>query len=412
MSNLASLCTVSFGKHASTTDFTTAAVSMMNLPVEKHSFLSPDTVKLRRMPTHTLNKGFAPFRGHIDVSKSYAVEQLIRGLSGNTGAAIDPETTTDIAQILDVAAGTASIDPAGAVTTATGGTGGTPNLTVTSGTNIPDGMVIMFEAPAGTYHVRQVRSGGGTGTLVLDRTYSGTVANGTNVVRMARWKFDPAVFEHVHGHFRTEYGDDRRDFTGGMCTVAMDFSVGAIGKMTSTWKFTNVADAAEQNPTFSEPVAGGGVVNVNNNFWIEDDVYYATDAKLECGGDVVPRKANTGPNGVLGSTVQKGGDKARPKLSLRLQRGTNTGEVADSAGNTSQNILQAWSTALGVALTTLDIALQVGGAAGACCYVVMPAAACTKCEEVIVDGMKMLDCEFEAMGPSSTTFAPLEFHLG
>ena len=92
------------------------------------------------------------------------------------GAAIDPETTTEIGGELDVVFGTDSIDPAGAATTATsaGSVPSTATLGVTELARFPVGTVIMFEAPAATLHTRQVRArsgSSGAGTLTLDRTW-------------------------------------------------------------------------------------------------------------------------------------------------------------------------------------------------------------------------------------------------
>ncbi len=411
MSDLDSSLVLSFGKAADTTDFATMPALVHLLP-EKWGFRPPSRIPLARDPAHPLNKRFSPLAGPLDMSKAHELELIIRGLSGNTGATIDPETTNDIAKMLDVIFGTDSIDPAGAVTTATGGTGATPNLVVTSGTNIPDGMVIMFQAPLGTFHVRQVRSGGGTGTLVLDRTYSGTVESGTNVIRFARWKDDPAVHEHKHGFFRAEWANDRRDYKGGMSRATFDFSVGQYARLITSWMFSDIADAAEANPSFSEQTTGSALVNVANTFWIGSTAFYATDLKIELGGSVNARRASSGPQGIQGYIVPKGATAPKTRYMVKLHRGVNSGEIADSTGTPSVNSLQAWDKALGDSYAAFDIAAQVGTVAGACGYFPAQAASCVKCDEVVQDGYKCLDVEFECNGPTSTTFAPFEAHLG
>lgn len=413
MSDSQSKCIVGFGKHASATDFTTSPVSFMHLLPERHTFTSPDTVRLRRAPSHPQNKGFAPLRGPIDMSQAYELEQILRGLSGNSGGAIDPELTTDVAQILDVAFGTDSVDPSGVVTTATGGTGASKILVVTEQARFPIGTVIMFTSSTGTF-VRQVRAraaSSGAGNLTLDRTFTGTVQS-HNVIRCARWKADPAIYEHTHGGFFVEYDNERRLYLGGLCTARMDFSRGQYGKLITSWRFTDVQDIAEADPTFSEPTAGSALVRMNNKFWIGDDAYYSTDLSVDLGGSVVARSVDDSPHGVLGYLNFKGGDAARPKLSVKLLRGVNTGEVADSTGTLSRNKAQSWDKALGDAQSTLDVAFQVGGAAAAFGYGVMSAATITSAKDAVIDGYKMLELELEATGPTDTNLAPFEFHLG
>lgn len=414
MSDQDSRLVLSFGKHASAVDFSATPGTLVHLLPEKWGFHSPSRVNLARSPAHPQNRLFPGLAGPIDMSKAHELEVILRGLSGNTGAAIDPETTNDTARLLDVVMGTDSIDPAGAVTTATGGTPASRILGVTEQAGFPVGIVVMFQAPAGTFHVRQVRAragASGAGNLTLDRVWTGAVAT-SNVIRFARWRDDPAVHEHIHGFFRAEWTNDRRDYRGGMSRATFDFTVGQYARLMTSWMFTDVADAAELAPTFTEQTTGSGLVNVNNSFFIGDAAFYATDLKIELGGSMGARGASSGPQGVQGYRVTKGAGAPKTRYSVKLQRGVSAGEIADSTGTPSMNSLQAWDKALGDSYATFDIAAQVGTVAGACGYFPAQAASCVKCEVVIVDGYKHLDVEFECNSPSDVLLSPFEAHLG
>lgn len=416
---------LSFGKHSSITDVSSTPGTLMHLLPEKHGFQGADYGRLQPAPLNPTNKRFPARRGVIDVARGLSLEQLIRGLYGNVGAAIDPETTSELGRVLDVVFGTDSIDPAGAATTATssGSVPATATLGVTELARFPIGTVVMFQAPAATYHVRQVRArsgSSGAGTLTLDRAWSGAVADATTIIRCARWVDDPAVHQHTHGYFRGEWqggdaADPARVYRGCMSRASFDFSVGQHGRFTTSWQVTDIADDAPADTTFVEPVAGSSVVNTNNSFWIGATAYYATDQHIELGGSVSAFRANSGPHGVQGYKVMKGGDAPRTRMTVTLPLGVNTGEVNEALLNT----LQGYDLAAGAELVPLEVAFQVGGAAGAFCYAVMPAAVVVEADaSVVVDGRKHVKLTLEATDPESAgvtgaaSLYPFEFHLG
>lgn len=417
MSAIASKVLVGVALHASATDWTTApaAGDHKHLLLESHNLHSPDTLKVRRVADNPQNVGHPPFRGPVDVSKAYQLEMILRGLSGNSGGAIDPDSTTDCTRFLDALFGTASIDPAGAAATATGGTGASKILGVDEQARFPIGTVVRFTTDAGTF-VRQVRAragASGAGNLTLDRTFTGTVSAAT-VVRAARWKDDPAVYEHTHLSLIAEYtGHLRRLFIGGMGNWELNFARGKEGRLiVSNLRFTDIQDEANASPSYSAPTVGGAISRVGNKMWFGDDNYYATDIRVVGGGDVVGRGVDDSPQGQhLGFTCQKGGAAARTRLMAKLLLGTNTSEVADSTGTLSANKAQAWDKSVGDELATWDVAFQAGAAAGAFSYGVMRAGVITKAETVVVDGKLWKDVEIEATG-SDTDLAPFEFHIG
>lgn len=412
MSEDGALLYLKFGKYSSATDYSSTAPTLVDMLPDggRDSFGSRSPIVLARDPSHPSNRRFPGVRGPTDLSKPVTPEFIVHGLSGNNGGAITPSAATDLSQMLDVLFGIASVDPAGAATTVTGGTGSTPNLTVASGAGIPNGMVVGFSTDADGFIMRQVRSGGGTGTLVLDRTYSGT-PSGT-VIRLARWVFDPSVLQHAHGYFRAEWANWRRDFWAALGTGRFDLTNGQYVKLLTSWMFSGCDDVAEANPTFTEQTRGSALVSTNAAFYIGNAQLFATDISVEIGGDVRARPSFDGTNGVKGYASFKGPGTPRPKIACKLYRGTGTGEVADSTGTPSLNTLQGTGLDLGAAKTALDIAVAVGRAAAGLGYWVMRGAECVKADDIEVDGYQMIDCEFLGNSASPSSYYPLEFHLG
>jgi hypothetical protein len=256
-----------------------------------------------------------------------------------------------------------------------------------------------------------VVSGGGTGTLVLDRTYTGTVTNGGTVYRSSRWVVNPAVHELTHGFWRGEADNRMREFFGCMSKVTLNLPVAE--RATATFEFmpTDVPDAAELNPSFTAPTAGNAVVTNSNRFWVGDTAYMAVDLSIDYGGNVVARRANSGPQGVQGYTVQRAGDNPLPVIRGKLYAGTNStlGEVADSANTFRANYAQGWNKSAGEESTSWDVAVQAGNVMGGIVYVRAPAGVFTKFDEIEIDGKDGYEFELSCFDPSSGS--PIDLNL-
>lgn len=417
-------CLVRVGKHASTSDWLTEPASYVqagggaHLRPTRHSFSISDAMKLARPVDDPLNVGVPPFRGPVNIGGSYELDISLKGLNGNNGGAIDPATTTDATPFLDCLFGTDSDDPAGAAATAVnaGSDGSTKTLAVSETARFTIGRVIRFEAPAGTYHVRQVRArsaSSGPGTVTVDRIWTGAVADATTIIRFARWKDDPAVVEHTHLGFDVEWtGAARAKFLGamGMWTIDLQSGRDAMLKV-SGLRCTKIELAAPASTAFSAPTTGGAVVRSNNQLWIGDEAFYAHGITIVEGGVMSPRPADDGPSNVLGYTKHKGGDSGRTKLNAKFFRGALSGEIADDSGTFSARIAQGHSLNLGDVMGTWDLAVQAGSAAGALFYGVMREAVITRIEEGVFENKRGLDIDFEATGYDAD-LAPFEAHLG
>jgi hypothetical protein len=408
---LSRILSVRFGLHSSATDFTATPGTLPFLEPKTAELMPRDRVRYERDLHRDDNMDHAEAIGPKGLD-ALVIEGEVRGFAANAGGALDPETATEIGLMLDAIAGAASTDPSGAATTTTGGTGSTPNVTVDSGTNVANGVGLLFQTD-GDPVIREVVSGGGTGTLVLDRDYSGTVTNGGTLCRSAYWTFLPATSRHTHGYIRAEGEDWRRDYNGCMSGLTLSGEDGQPVMYRTSWQPTSWADTAEANPSFTAPSAGALVSCVNAGLWVGDDKLLIKGFELDFGHTIVPRSTMNGTDGVHGYLVTR----KSPVLRCRLYHGTaglSFGEVADSTGNLSINKIQGITSSADAALSvgqvasTYDIALQVGNFATGALYVRMPAA--TLRGRVVNDnGLEMIELECRARRPSSG--APVRLHL-
>lgn len=394
---------VKFGKATSTSDLTSTPGTLVQLtPDGEPSFRLAERKKLMRGGVNAAGRYLSPLAGPLALGE-YGVDFILRGLSGNTGGAILSASTSEVGLLLDVLTGTAAVDPSGAVTGATGGS--TTSVTVTSGVNIPTGMGILFSN--GTDFVaREVTAGGGTGTLTIDRNSGGTPVG--NVIRAAKWTIDPTISNHTHGYFDVEGEDWRGLFTGCMGTAKLTAAMGEYVKLQTSWKATDVNRAAEANPAFTDVVAGSAITSVNSSFWVGNTAYTFRDLAVDFGGSVTARQSQNSTQGVYGYGVFEKLPKITGKLYLETIAGLG-GHDDNTTSPLSTTIAQGRNAALGAAVSTFDVGIQLGNAAAGCAYLRAPAAAFTKYERVNIDGFEGFDFELTCFGPTSGS--PLRIHL-
>lgn len=400
------MTTVQFAQHTDTVSFGAAAIGTP-------FFLEPtnldgyprDVERIERDLFRSDNQPYAEVRG-VKSKDPIPVDLQMRGFSVNAGAALAAATETEVGQLLDVISGAAATNPSGSATTTTGGTGATPNITVTSGADVANGVGVLFQTD-GDPVIREVVSGGGTGTLVLDRDYTGTVTNGGVLARSSYWTFSPATSYHTHALLRCEGQDWRRDFTGCMSSGSLRVSEGQIMTLSTSWMPSTWADNAEANPSFVAPTAGAYIMGVNAGLWIGDDKLLIKSADLDFGHTIVPRTTVNASDGVHGYVVTK----KMPVMKVRAYMGDATaalsfGQLQDSTGNMSVNKVQGITNSAGSAysagqaISTYDIALQVGNIATGALYCRFPAA--TLRGRVVDDnGLECVDIEIHATRPSS-----------
>jgi hypothetical protein len=301
-----------------------------------------------------------------------------RGMSNPTGGAVTVQNVMEQARMLDSFFGTAAAAISGAATTANGGSGASAQLQVVSGTNIADGDMVLFRTGSATGPVvmRQVISGGGTGTLTFDRVYTGTPFNTGTVHRAGRWDLSTSSTHHTHGYFRAEGESYRRDYYGCFCD-SLTISIPDSGPVAfdSVWMPTDYADVAEASPSYSAPTAGQPVVASACDFRVGGTAFFLRNAKLTLSNGAIPRASTTGPNGVQGYVA---GSKTNVMLEGEMYVGDGTspsaGELVDGSGTPSLNSLLGDTDDVGDEVTSRDISISVGGAENAAFYVRIPAA--------------------------------------
>ncbi len=398
---------IKFGKHSSVSDFTATPGTLIQLaPEGTPGFMPAERMHLDRGATTAGARWLGAIAGPIDVSGSYGLDLIMRGMSGNAGGAVDAEAASEVGSVLDVLFGGDSTDPSGSGSTVAGGVGATPTLILVSGTNYSAGQAVLFPTTTAT-HAREIVSKA-TDMLTLDRDYSGTPTNGTVVYRAPYWVIDPSIIQHKHGYFDVEGEDWRRTYLACMGTGKLMFPTDNYVMLSTTWNANDISDSAEANPTYTEATAGNTLVAVNSYMYFGDTAYTFRDLQIDLGGKVTKREANNGAQGVHGYGVFE----KKVKISGKLYLGDDTalGDIDDSSFTPlNMNIGQATDLAAGANKITLDWALQVGVSPGSAMYCRAPSFQFTKFQKTVVDGFDMVD--FEGVALSPTTGSPFRLHL-
>lgn len=384
MTDQTRLMSLYFGKHSSATDFSATPGTVYALrPDEGGGFLPLDYERLERNLIASDGKEYTDVIG-AKMLDAQALTIPLSGINGSDGTAHDHLTDCEVGAMLDVIFGAAASDPTSTAVTASAITDDA--LTV-SGTTIADGEVIAYNN--GTEYVADiVTAGGGTTDLTVARNGSGS-PTGT-VLRGSVWTLQSATPQHVHGYFRSEGENWRRDWFGCMSSLTLNMPERQIVQMQTSWQPTDWSDVAEANPAFAEPAAGEYIVNVDASVWIGDTEFTARNLSLDLGYEVVARTTPKGPNGVNGYLVRR----KRPILRGSLYFGTNADEISDGASTPSLADLTSG------AATTRDVAVQIGRTAEKILYVRIPAAQFSARMEP-QDGFAALSFEAKAKRPAS-----------
>lgn len=324
-----------------------------------------------------------------------------KGVNSNTGGAVsDWEAKMEQGNLLASIFGAVGVATSSAAPTASGSAGGV--LTASSSV-IQNLDIILFSTSSGGPYIRQVVSGGGSTSLVLDREFAGT-ATGT-IVRLARWSVDPDLIDHKAIWFNAEWANFRRRYNDcAPSQMVLGFPNAGLVTFDSTWLPNDWSDQAEANPAFAAPAAGNPIVVSAAVFKMIETSYLLRNATLTISNGLAVRETMAGANGVQGAVCA---DKTNVMLEGEIFIGANDGTIGemvdDSITPTLDSFLGSDATA-GDAITVRDISLQVGTLAGGCMYVRIPEA---DIRGVVVEGGAFPVFKFQAMATGS---APL--HLG
>lgn len=374
MTDVARLHSILGGLHANAADFSTFPVS--TVPFQHLGPIKPWLPRARGALEH--NAGAVDGRGYPDRAGPKDLADLplsceLKGANSNSGGAVsDWEAKLELGTVLRSIFGAVATTTSGSATTCSGTAGAT--LTVTDGTNIPTGAIILFSTTTGSF-VRRVTSGGGTTTLTLDRAASGT-ASGT-VIRLGVYTLVPGRTAHTHMGFDVEgttvSGSAWRQKFLGCAPKSARFNFPQTGICTLDTVFAptdwSQSDAAASPsftaPTAGEPIPANGCVFADASFGVLD----LAEASLDIDNGVVMRPTISGPEGVRGGV-------AANKRGVTLTGYCYLGGSSPAQQMTYANAKEwlASVTDAGAQRTTRALSLQLGTEAGAVAGFFMPEA--------------------------------------
>lgn len=327
----------------------------------------------------------------------------LTGINSNSGAAVsDWEAKNEgLGQILASIFGDVADVTTGVAPTVAASGHSTTTLAENATTILADLDMILFETSTGR-HARQVISGGGTGVATLDRAYTGTPVNGSTIIRAARYTWVPGRTRHkaiwVDGEDTGQASGPRRRYQD-CAPKQFSMTVPSSGKVTTSAMFApNDWDKpAAANPSFDQPVIGSPIVAGDASLFIGSVEKLFKGLSLTAVVGYAPRESPAGANGFVGGEAA---DRKTVTFELTLYVGDDNGTIGDVVDGGSTPALADFTgdaANIGAEATTRDIALQLGGRAGAAGYLRFPAAAIVG--RVEVDGpYKVLRSTFKATG--------------
>jgi hypothetical protein len=334
-----------------------------------------------------------------------------KGINSNTGVGITVaggwEAKMEQGNLLASLFGaTGALTTAGAAPTVSSGSGA--SLTVSS-TVLADNDIILVTTSTGV-EARQVISGGGTTTVTVDRNWVGTPTAASTVIRAARYQVSTSLTAHLPIWFDAEGENWKRRYSD--CqpnSMTLNIPNAGLVEFDSQFLPNDWSDQADGSPSFSAPTAGSPIVSGGSAFFIGNRAIMLRNARLTMNNGAVMRETTTGINGVRGGVCT---DKRDIMLEGELYVGDDGGAAAigelidDSLTPPLNDILGDGPTfSPGSAITTYDIALQVGLAAGAALYIRIPAADIRSAG--VREGGPFAVLPFQAMATAPTTGAPM-----
>lgn len=332
-----------------------------------------------------------------------------KGINSNTGAGITVaggwEAKMEQGNLLASLFGaTAAVTTAGAAPTVS--SSGAATLVVSSSV-LADLDIILVQTSTGV-EARQVISGGGTTTVTVDRNWVGTPTASSTVIRAARWGVSTSLTAHLPVWFDVEGENWKRRYAD--CqpnSMVLNIPNAGLVEFDSQFLPNNWTDEADGALSFVAPTAGSPIVSGGSGFFIGNTPYMLRNARLTLNNGAVMRETTTGINGVRGGVCT---DKTNIMLEGELYVGDNggtIGEVVDDSGTPPLNDILGDGTSIvpGSAVSTYDIALQVGLAAGAALYIRIPAADIRSAG--VREGGPFAVLPFQAMATAPSSGAPL-----
>lgn len=403
MTDVTRMLSLQVAKHTDANTFSNTPGTLRVVEPEEANFYPSDVERLERKLYSVDNRRYA----HTPGPKKLEPRNLkyrLRGVASNDGGALVASSATEQGEMWDSHFGASATVPSGAATTVTGGNGATPNVTVTSGAGFANGDMILFataaSAPFG-YVARQVISGGGTTTLVVDRPYSGT-PTGT-AYRCVRHSLSRSTHKHTHLYARAEGEDWRCDYFGMISeSLELDMKEGDVVRCTQSWRPMDWSPQTEANPSYAAAGAGSEIVSFNGAFYIASVEFLTKSLKLSAQNVIAARGCVNGVNGVHGYEVI---DKGEAVISGQIYVGDNGGSIGElvyASGTPTVKALQAPTTS---PAPTFDCAIELSnGGPGQSMYIRAPA---LDIRGQLVDSGGLLVFDFKGYATEPSSGSPL-----
>lgn len=333
----------------------------------------------------------------------------LRGLNSYDGGAMsDFEAELEVGKLLASFFGDIADAHSSAAPTVSASGHSTTTLAENATTVLANLDIVRFETSTGT-HIRQVVSGGGTGTVTFDRAYTGTPTTASTIHRLGRYTMVPGRTKHKDVWLDWE----DTSFTSGPrrkyrdCAAKMlKINVPDSGKVGLDWTFScnDWNDVAAANPSFADPTAGSPIVSGSASFYDAATLklFKSLSVSLDAGFEARPTPA--GANGIQG-----GRHVARKSAVIELDLyvgdddGT-VGEVVDDGSGLDLDDLLGDASTIGTVVTVRDIALQLGTVAGACMYL--------RCPEAAITGRVVSSGGYKTVRSTLTATGSTPFYLG
>lgn len=300
------------------------------------------------------------------------VPLLMTGANSNTGAAVtDWEAKQEAGNLLSSVFGAPGVATTGAAPTVSSASG--TALTASSSV-LADNDIVLINTTSG-WEARQIASGGGTTSLVLDRALVGTGVAASTIIRAARYVMSSSQTVHKPIWFDCEGENWRRQYDDCQpSSMAINIPNAGVVETDFTFMPNNWGDYAETNTGYVAPTTGSPIVSGASQFYIGSTAFMLRNARLTINLGMTMRETTTGINGVRGGLAT---NKTNIMLEGELYVGDSNGSVGnmiDDSGTPSVDAILGDSSLTGTVVSTYDVMLQVGSSAGAAMFIRIPAA--------------------------------------
>jgi hypothetical protein len=403
MTDVSRLLTVRHALHSDSSTFTGTPGTLFPLRcTDDVAGLYPrNRVALARNLRSQGGRRYSHARGSQDVADITLATEF-RGVDANSGGAVTAwEAKMEQGLLLQSMFGAVAPATTGVAPTIAA-SGHTPlsGILAVAGLTTANGQVIAFKTTTGL-QMGRIFSGGGTTSLTLNHSYTGTPTTGETVFRMAVYTVSDSVTHHVHAFLTGEGESWRRDYSGcAPMSMALSLASGQIVGMSSVFSPTSWADVAEADPAHAEPTAGSPIVADRVRLMIDGVEYFASNLSINYNNATQIRDVDTiGGNGRLGGVCGAGDGKSftiEGEILIGATSPALTGELTDP---TLVSFLGSDVNA-GAVSTVRSVTLMVGSDVGAIMYALLPTADFVA-STAIVNGLSRLKFTAVGAGPSS-----------